>query len=327
MNVLSRRHLLAGAAGSLLATRAAAQALPDTARLLVGFPPGGAPDIVARRLADQLVGKLARAVVVENRPGAAGRIAVDAARQMPADGLTLLLNPAGVHTLNPHTYRKLGYDPLKDFAPLSLAATVDFGLAVGPLVPAAVKNLADLTAWARSQAGGALQFGSPAAGSSPHFVGDVFARHQNLRPEHVPYRGGAPLLNDLMGGALAAGVLTLGDLVPQDKTGKLRLLAATGPTRSRHAPQVATFDEQAVPGLAMRDWLGVFIAGTPAPDVLARVGPLIRSATASESYRQALTVNLLDAASSSAEELERLMRTDLERWGAIVRRSGFVADV
>jgi tripartite-type tricarboxylate transporter receptor subunit TctC len=306
--------------------QAQAQALPDAARLFVGFPPGGAPDIIARRLADLLQGKLAKAVIVENRPGAAGRIAVDAARAAPADGTTLLLNPAGVLTINPHTYKKLNYEPFKDFAPLSLAAQIDFGFGVGPAVPAEVKNVADFARWARTVPG-KVSYGSPAAGSPPHFVGDVLARTLGIEMTHVPYRGGAPALNDLMGGQLTSLVLTLGDMIQHAKAGRLRLLAATGATRSRYAPDVPTFAEQKVLGLEVRDWFGVYIAGAPAPQVVARIAPLVRDAVASPAYAEALAAASLEAASSTPQELDDLARADFARWAPVVKASGFVADV
>lgn len=303
-----------------------AQALPEAARILVGFPPGGAPDIVARRLADLLQGKLARAVVVENKPGAAGRLAVDAARALPADGATLLLNPAGVLTINPHTYRKLNYDPLKDFAPLSLAVQIDFGFGVGPAVPAEVKNIADFSRWARANVG-KVSYGSPAAGSPPHFVGDVLSRTMGLEMTHVPYRGGGPAINDVMGGQLAAAVLTLGDMITHAKAGRIRLLAASGPARSKFAPDVPTFTEQKVPGLEVRDWFGVYIAGAPAPEVVAKVAPLVRAAVNSPTYLEAMNTASLEAASSTSQDLDKLARADHARWAPIVKASGFVADV
>jgi tripartite-type tricarboxylate transporter receptor subunit TctC len=305
---------------------ARAQVLPDTARVIVGFPPGGAPDIVARRLADGLQGTLAKAVIVDNRPGAAGRIAVDVARAAPSDGTTLLLNPAGVLTINPHTYRKLSYDPFKDLAPLSLAAQIDFGFAVGSAVPREVTNLADFARWAHTHAN-KVAYGSPAAGSPPHFVGDALARALSIPMIHVPYRGGAAALNELMGGQIAAAVLTLGDLVAHAKAGRLRLLAATGTTRSRHVPDVPTFSEQKVPGLEARDWFGIYIAGSPAREVIARVAPLVRTAISARAYVDALATASLDAASSSPEELDRLARVDHARWAPIIKASGFVADV
>ena len=148
MKPITRREALQlGVAASSVCllghTQAQAQSLPESARILVGFPPGGGIDLIARRLAEQLTGKLAKAVIVDNRPGAAGRIAVDVARQSPPDGLTLLMNPAGVLTINPHTFKKSNYDPFKDFTALSLAALIDFGFAVGAGVSAEVKTLAD----------------------------------------------------------------------------------------------------------------------------------------------------------------------------------------
>lgn len=326
----SRRSALAFAAATtglwaLATPLSRAQSLPESARILVGFPPGGAPDLMARRLAEALTGQLARAVIVDNRPGAGGRIAVDIARQAPADGLTLLLNPAGVLTINPHSYKKLNYDPFKDFAPLSLAAQVDFGFGVGPGVPAEVKTLAEFATWAKANPG-RVTFGSPAAGAPPHFVGDALSRALGLGMSHVPYRGGTPALNDLMGGQISALVLTLGDMVQHAKAGKLRLLAATGPARSKFAPDVPTFAEQKIPGLDVRDWFGVYIAGTPTAEVSTRVGNLVRTALRSPAYAQALAASSLEAAVSTAQELDKLGKADLERWGPIVRASGFVAD-
>ena len=330
MRPLNRRQALRvgmACAGTLaLPHSARAQQLADTARILVGFPPGGAPDIIARRLAELLTGKLAKTVLVDNRPGAAGRIAVDAARQSPPDGNTLLLNPAGVLTINPHTYKKLNYDPFKDFTPLSLVATIDFGFGVGAAVPADVKSIADFSRWAKANAG-KVSYGSPAAGSPAHFVGDVLNRALGLDMTHVPYRGGAPLLNDLMGGQVGAGILTLGDMIQHDKAGKLRLLAATGTVRSKFAPHLPTFAEQKVAGLDVRDWFGLYIGGNASPEVVARVAPLVHAVVSSGAYVQALASASLEAKASSPQELDQLARSDFARWAPIVKASGFVADV
>ena len=330
MNYINRRQVIQwGLAASTLhgvgPSRAQAPSIPETARIVVGFPPGGAPDLIARRLAEQLTGKLARAVIVDNRPGAAGRIAVDIARQSPPDGSTLLLNPAGVLTINPHSYTRLNYDPFKDFTPISLAAQIDFGFGVGPGVPSAVTSLAEFAQWARANPG-RVSFGSPAAGAPPHFVGDALSRTLGLGMMHVPYRGGVPALNDLMGGQISALVLTLGDMVQHAKAGKLRLLASSGPARSRFAPDVPTFAEQKIAGLEMRDWFSVHVAGSASPELAARVAALVRTAVASPTYVQALASSSLEAVSSTPQELDRLARADFGRWGPIVRASGFVAD-
>jgi tripartite-type tricarboxylate transporter receptor subunit TctC len=331
MNAITRRAALQlGIAASsvclLGSTQAQAQILPESARILVGFPPGGGIDLISRRLAEQLTGKLAKSVIVDNRPGAAGRIAVDIALQSPPDGLTLLLNPAGVLTINPHTFKKSNYDPFKDFTALSLVAWIDFGFAVGPGVPAEVKTLTDFAIWAKAN-NGRVTYGSPAAGAPPHFVGDLVSRKLGLNMTHVPYRGGTPALNDLMGGQISAVVLTLGDLVQPAKAGKLRLLASTGSVRSKFAPDTPTFAEQNVTGLDVRDWFGVYIAGAASDGVKARVLPMIRTALASKTYADGVAILGIEAASSTPKEMEQLFRTDYVRWGGIVRASGFSADV
>lgn len=302
-----------------------AQVLPDTARLLVGFPAGGAPDYISRNLAQALTGKLAKSVIVDNRPGAAGRIAVDLARQAPADGTTLLLNPAGVLSIYPHSYRKLNYDPFKDFQPLSLAVTIDFGFGVGPAVPPEVKTFADFVVWAKANSG-KVTFASPAAGAPPHFVGDVLSRALDLGMTHVPYRGGTPAMSDLMGGQVSAIVLTLGDMIEYHKAGRLRLLAATGPSRPKFSPQTPTFAELKVPSLDLRDWYGVYIAGNPPAELQARLAAVVREAVASQGFTLAMLKSNLEATPSSPQELDKLARRDLERWGPIVKASGFVAD-
>lgn len=330
MTELSRRSALQAALAStaslMLASPSLAQELPDSARIVVGFPPGGAVDIVARRLGEQLVGKLAKGVIVDNRPGAAGRIAVDIARQSPPDGLTLLLNPAGVLTINPHTFKKSSYDPFKDFTALSLAAMIDFGFAVGPSVPAEVKTFADFVKWTRAQST-SVTYGSPAAGAPPHFVGDLVSRKLGLNMTHVPYRGSTPALNDLFGGQINALVVSLGDLLQSAKAGRVRILASSGPARSRFAPQVPTFAELGVAGLDVRDWFGVYIVGAASPAVVAKVLPVVRSALASPLYTQGLATAGIEATASSPQEMDSLFRTDYVRWGAIVKASGFVAEV
>lgn len=317
--------LAALALASLTSQAVRAQSLPETARIVVGFPPGGAPDLVARRLADQLAGKLAKVVIVDNRPGASGRIAVDLARQSPPDGLTLLLNPAGVLTINPHSFKKLNYDPFKDFTPVSLAAMIDFGFAVGPSVPPEVKTIADFAVWAKANPG-KVTYGSPAAGAPPHFVGDLLSRSLGLGMTHVPYRGATPALNDLMGGQISSLVLTLGDLIQQSKAGRLRMLAASGPARSRFAPDLPTFAEQKISGLTQRDWFGIYIAGTPTAEVAAKVSSAVKAALASPEYSRTLAIGGIEAASSTAAELDKLGLADLDTWGPIVKASGFSAD-
>lgn len=325
---LTRRRVMAvTAAGSLgLAFPALrAQTLPPLARVIVGFPPGGSPDYVARRLAEGLTGKLAASVVVENRPGAGSRIALDAARQLPPDGLTLLLSPAGMVATNPHTYRKLNYDPVKDLTPITLTHSVTFGFAVGPAVPPQVRDIAGFAAWAKGQAG-TIAFGSPAAGAPPHFMGDWLSRSLKLGLTHVAYRGGAPALNDLFGGSIASLSLTLGDLVKPAEAKRLRILAVSGGKRSPFAPDVPTFAEQGIKGLDRDDWFGLYVAGQAAPEVVQRLSSITRDMQTGAEYQKALRSNYLDPTWCTPQELAQRGQEDLLHWGPIIKASGFTAD-
>lgn len=326
---LRRRSIVAAAAVAALGLalpRARAQAaLPAQARIFVGFPPGGSPDIVARRLAEQLSGKLATTVLVENRPGAGSRIAIDAARQLPADGLTLLLSPAGIVTTNPHTYRKLNYDPVKDLTPIALTNTLTFGFGVGPAVPPQVRDLATFAAWVKTQSG-AVTFGSPAAGAPPHFIGDALSRSLGLGLTHVPYRGSAPAFNDLFGGQIAAISLSLGDLVKPAEAKRLRILAVSGDKRSPFAPDVPTFAEQGLSGLDRDDWFGLYVAGQALPEVVQRLSAITKEVQTGAAYQKALRDSFLEPVWSTPEELARRGRDDMAYWGPLIKASGFTAD-
>ena len=299
--------------------------LPAIARIIVGFPAGGAPDIIARRMAEQLTGKLAVSVVVDNRPGAGSRIALDFARQVPADGLTLLLSPAGIVATNPHSFKKLNYDPFKDIVPISLASTITFGFAVGPAVPTSVTTLADFTNWVKTQPVG-VSYGSPAAGAPPHFIGEWLSLRLKLGLTHIPYRGAAPAFLDLFGGRIAALSLTLGDMVKHAEAGRLRIIGVSGLKRSPFAPNIPTFSEQGVSGLERDDWFGVYIAGKPSNQVITDTSNVVRQALTSPQYQKSLRDAYLAPAWSSPKELDQRGRDDYNHWGPLVAASGFVAD-
>ncbi|MDO9505378.1 MAG: tripartite tricarboxylate transporter substrate-binding protein [Hydrogenophaga sp.] len=322
-----RRVMTAAAAGSLgLAfPTLRAQGLPPLARVLVGFAAGGSPDYVARRLAEGLTGKLAASVVVENRPGAGSRIALDTARQSPPDGLTLLLSPAGIVATNPHTYRQLNYDPVKDLTPITLTNTLSFGFAVGPAVPPHVRDIASFAAWAKGQSG-TIAFGTPAAGAPPHFIGDLLSRSLKLGMTHVAYRGGAPALNDLYGGSIASLSLTLGDLIKPAEAQRLRILAVSGSKRSVFAPEVPTFAEQGIKSLDRNDWFGLYVAGKAAPEVVQRLSAITKDIQTGDAYQKAMRSYFLEPAWSTPQELAQRGQEDLLYWGPIIKASGFTAD-
>jgi tripartite-type tricarboxylate transporter receptor subunit TctC len=331
MSMQRRQFVLSSAAGiAALAhppahTQAQAQGLPDRATILAGFAPGGTVDVTARRVADRLRDVLAKSVVVENRAGAGGQIALSGLKTASADGLTLLVTPMSMLGIYPHTYKKLPYDPVADFQPVSQAVRFDFGLAVGTMVPASVKTLADFTAWCKANPREA-NFGSPAAGSVPHFVAELFGRAASLDLKHVPYRGTQPAITDLMGGQVAAVSGPVGEFLQHLPGGKLRLLATSGAARSRFAPGVATYAEQGFKDIVFEEWFGFFMPAKASADTLARTSTAIRNALAAPDVVDALALMGLEARPSTPTELAALLKRDTERWAPLVKTIGFTAD-
>lgn len=322
-----RRRLLALAAGStaLSALPAHAQSLPETARILAGFAPGGTVDTTARRVTDRLRDVVARSVVVENRAGAGGQIALSGLKAASPDGLTLALTPMSMLGIYPHTYRKLPYDPIADFLPVSQAVRFEFGFAVGPMVPATVRTVGEFAAWAKANAKDAA-FGSPAAGSVPHFVGELIGRSAGVELRHTPYRGTQPAILDLMGGQVAAVSGPVGEFLQHLPTGRVRLLATSGAARNRFAPTVATFVEQGYRDLVFDEWFGFFVPARTPADVVARLSAAIGSALAAPEVIESLATMGLEARSSTPAELAALLKRDGERWGPIVKAIGFTAE-
>lgn len=324
----SRRYFLkAGAAAAVggFAAATVAQVIPATARIIIGFPPGSSADIVARHLANQLTGKLASSVIVDSRSGAGGNIAVSTAIAAAPDGTNLLLNPSGVMTVNPHTYKKLGFSPFDDLAPVSMVCRYEIGFAVGPAVPESVKTLSEFTAWVRQQRQ-TVGYGSPGAGSGLHFAAHAFSSSNKLNMVHVPYRGANTMVTDMLGGQIAAGAGSLPALMAHAGGGKLRVLASTGAERSRFFPSVPTFEEQSVPGLEMREWNGIYVGAKTDAQTIARLVPLIHNAVKSPEFVEAMAKQGLEAATSTPQDLARIGQADSKRWGEIVKNSGFVLE-
>ena len=322
-----RRFLLAStAAGIALAhPMARAQGLPETARIFAGFAPGGTVDVTARRIADRLRDVLAKSVVVENRTGAGGQIALSALKTAPADGLTLLVTPMSMLGIYPHTYKKLPYDPVADFQPVSQAVRFDFGFAVGPMVPASVKTLADFVAWCKANPKDA-NFGSPAAGSVPHFVAELFGRAAGLDLKHVPYRGTQPAIADMIGGQVASVSGPVGEFLQHLPTGRVRLLATSGAARNKFAPTVATYAEQGYKDIVFDEWFGIFMPAKVPADALGRAATAIRAALSAPEVVEALAQMGLEATPSTPTELAALLKRDSERWAPLIKTIGFTAD-
>jgi tripartite-type tricarboxylate transporter receptor subunit TctC len=328
MTLTRRTLLLSSAATGLLAglaPAARAQAAFDTVKILTGFPPGGTSDTICRRVAAKLAPGYGKSVVVENRTGAGGQIAIQGAKGMPPDGSTLLQTPMSMLGIYPHIYRKLSYDPVADLTPVSLGCTFDFGFAVGPAVPATVKSIPDFLAWCKANPAQA-NFGSPAAGSVPHFIGVLLGRSADVDLKHVPYRGTQPAILEMIGGQLQAVSGPIGEFTQHVAAGKCRLLAATGPARSKFAPDTATLLEQGLKDMAFSEWFGFYLPGKAAPDVVQRANAALRAALADKETVDGLALMGLEAKSSTPAELAAMLDADTRRWGPIVKAIGFTAE-
>ena len=239
------------------------------------------------------------------------------------DGYSLGVATVSTVAANPAINPKNPYNPLTDFTPIINVAATPNVIAVHPSFPA--KDFKTFLAVIKANPG-KYSYATSGTGGIGHLQTELFKSLTGTFITHIPYRGATPALNDLMGGQISALVLTLGDLVQQAKAGRLRVLASSGPARSRFAPDVPTFGELKVAGLEQRDWFGIYIAGSPNSEVLTRVGVAVRKALLSPEYSRALAVGGIEASMSSPDELDKLGRNDLKRWGPIVKASGFSAD-
>lgn len=324
----NRREFLIGTGTAILAgalpTWAHAQ-LAGTASIVSGFPPGGMGDNVARPVAEKLRGAYAANIVVESRTGAGGRIAVDYVRRAAPDGLTILQIPSSPMTLYPHIYSKLDYDPLTDFIPVTSTVNYAFSFTAGPGLPEAIRTVEDYIKWARANP---LQanYGVPAAGSALHFAGMMLQRSAGIQMLAVPYRGGAPLLSDVLGGQIPVSFNVLGEVLPHVRSGKLRSLAVTSAERSTFLPDTPTFIEQGHKDVVAQEWLGWFLpANTPA-ETVRKLNTLTRKALADPEYIQSLASFGLRPSHQSPEEFAAIVKSDYARWQPIVKATGFVAE-
>ena len=325
---VSRRHLLQSTgAATLLAgigRQAWAQAI-ENVKVVAGFAPGGTADIVSRRVADKLHPAFAKNAVVENKTGAGGQIAVQFVKSATPDGSVVLLTPMSMLGIYPHTYKKLPYDPVADLTPVSAAASFDYGFAVGPLVPASVKTVPEFLAWCQANPAQA-NFGSPAAGSSPHFIGALLGRAANVDLRHVAFRGTQPAVLDMIGGQIAAVSGPTGEFTQHVAGGKCRLLSTSGPKRGKFTPGTPTLVEQGFKDLAFTEWFGFFLPAKAPQDVVQRLNTAIRSALASQEVIDGLAVSYLEPLPTSPARLAGMLKMDTERWGPLVKAVGFTPE-
>lgn len=315
----------AAALGALYPLSASAQPV-EQVKVLFGFPPGSSGDTVARRVAEKFLGTAyaKNAGVVENKPGAGGRIALETLKAAPADGSVLALAQVSALSIYPHIYSKMNYTD-RDFAPVSIAAIMHHGLAVGPMVPASVKTVKDFLAWAKANPKDA-SYGSPGAGSTPHFLGALLGINSGVDLRHVPYRGSIPGVTDVVGGQIAAMVTPHGDFIANYKAGKLRILATSGPKRSQYVPDVPTFAEQGFPELTTEEWFGFYApAATPKP-VIAAANAAINAALKEKSVIDSLAIVGLMPQGSTPEEQARWQKAEYDTWGPLTKKIGFTAE-
>ncbi|MDD2727957.1 Bug family tripartite tricarboxylate transporter substrate binding protein [Malikia sp.] len=319
------QSLLGSAALSAFGLPLAAQAQGslDMARILVGFPPGGTTDALSRRVADKLRGSYANNVMVENKPGAGAQIAISALKTAPADGSTLLLTPSSMLSVYPFTYAKLPYT-LDDLAPVSVACFFSHGFGVGPAVPASVKTIKDFVTWAKANPDRA-NFASPAAGSIPHLTAALFNKLSKADLQHVPYKGSAPGIQDLLGGQVSSMCSPVGDYLPHLKSGRLRLLATSGPQRSPFTPEVPTFKEQGF-DIAVREWYGFFLPAKATPEARRRAAAYLQPALASKDLIDSMAQVGMEVQSSTPDQLAAWLKADADQWRGIVKEIGFRAD-
>ena len=325
--MLTRRRFLATAvAGCATSTLGLpncvrAQTLTKTARIIVGFPAGGSIDGVARLLVSQMKG-YAPSMIVENKSGAGGRLALDTLKHSEADGSVIVITPGDQLTLFPHVYKGLGYDPLKDFTPVTTTCAVQFLLTVGPLVPAQVQTLSDFIGWSKTHPKLAT-YGTAGAGTRPHFLGEMLARAANFQFTHVPYKGAPPAMQDLLSGQVASNLSVLSNALPQVQAGKLRALATTAERRSPLLPDVPTFREAGYPTLEAIEVFGVLVpAGTP-DAIVEALASAVHQALKTDEVKLGLARQSFDIAIKPRTEFSALIASDTERWRSVVQASGF----
>jgi tripartite-type tricarboxylate transporter receptor subunit TctC len=314
----TRRSLFAATLFAPTVARAQAWSPTRPVRFVVPFPAGGATDVVARVLGERVQETLGQPVVVENRTGAGGNVGVEAVVRSAPDGTTILMGTTGTLTVNPHLYATLGFDPLRDLTPISMAFTTDHVLVVNPSVPA--NTAQEFLALARAQPG-RLSFGSAGSGSSTHTVPELFKLAARVDITHVPYRGSAPALNDLVAGTIQMMLDQIPSAIGQIRGGRVRALAVTGARRSPLLPDVPTMAEIGLPDAQATSWGAVMApGGLPAP-VVARFNAAIADALGQQAVKDRLAAAGADGVASSAEELAAYLRAESAKWARVVREA------
>jgi tripartite-type tricarboxylate transporter receptor subunit TctC len=318
---MKRRQFAALAAANAVAMAPGALWAQDKPplKILVGFPPGGSVDIVARLLADKLRGSLGQNVIIDNKPGAGGRIAMGELKRAAPDGLTLALSPSGVLVVQPWLFANLGFDPNKDFSPIARVITFDFAITAGPGAPAG--DVKAILAWMKANPAKA-NYATSGAGTLPHFAGQLLGQAAGATLTHVGYKGGAPAATDLIGGQIPLMVDTASETIEHHRAGKVRIVAVTGDQRSKALPEVPTLKESGIDVVA-DGFFGLFgPAGVP-PDVVGRINRAVGEALRAPDVQEKIQNVGLVANYGSAQDLAGIQAEHYRRWEAPIKAAGF----
>jgi tripartite-type tricarboxylate transporter receptor subunit TctC len=323
----TRRQLMQGAAASMLGLTHLpnfAQTRLENLRIIVGFPPGGTTDAFARRISEKLRGTYANNVIVDNKPGAGGQIGVTTLKSAAADGAHILYSPASMLTIYPHSYTRLSYAQ-SDVTPLGIGHSTDHAFVVGPAVPDSVKNIKDFVEWAKANPGKA-SIGNPAAGSMPHLLAGRLAMLGGFQITNVPFAGSGPAIPQVMGGQLAGMSSPLGDWVQHHKSGRIRILATSGPDRAVFTPDVPTYREQGYGELLVREWFGFFAPAGVSEAVRQNLNAALRLAMNQQDIRDFVTPLAANLEASTTAEHTRRLAEDSDMARRLVSALGFKAD-
>lgn len=318
------RFALVGFVAPLLAiAQASAQTFPDKAiRLVVPFPAGGPTDIVARPLGQMLADAVRQPVVIDNRGGAGGSIGADVVAKSPADGYTLLMATVGTHAINGSLYKKLPYDPVKDFTPIALVASAPVAVVVNPNTP--YRTVTELLAQAAASSA-PLSYGSAGSGTPGHLTGEMFAAAAGVRLQHVPYKGSAPAVTDLLGGQIPLMFDPLQSVIANVKAGKLKALAISSSKRSAALPDVPTLQEAGIKGFESTAWWAVFAPANLPPEVTAKLKAEVEKIARSDAFREKLG-NLGVQPVTDSVNLADFQKAEIVKWGKAVKDSGAQVD-
>jgi tripartite-type tricarboxylate transporter receptor subunit TctC len=315
--------LLSILSGAAFALPAYGQGYPArTVTLVAPFPPGAAADIIARTLGDGMSKHLGRPVVVENKPGASGNIGAAAVARAAPDGYTVLLATINTFSINQHLFANMQFDAQRDFAPVTLVGRSPNVLVVNPQTP--VHSVQDLIGWARANPG-QLAFGSPGGGTSPHLSSELLNVKSGLKTLHVPYKGGAQVLTDLVGGQVHYAFIAVSAATPLIASGKLRALAVTSPKRVESLPNIQTMGEAGVRDFEVTAWFGLAVPAKSPAEVVGRLNAAARQSLADPDLRKRLRAVGVEPEAGTPESFATLIRDESERWAGVVKAAGIRA--